>query len=307
MSENISGIVNIIKPAAMSSFFVVSLMKRLPGVKKAGHTGTLDPLATGLLCVCLGRATKIIPYLPEGTKEYIAEIKLGTGTNTLDREGEITARDKNWQNLTEKRLTKTLADFQGSIPQIPPLYSAVHHQGQRLYKLAREGKEVEVESRTVDIFELDILRMNLPYLQLRIVCSSGTYIRSLARDIGEQLGTAAHLSFLVRKSSGSFKLKEAHTLEEIGKMKPENKSEFVIPMDRPLPFSALWVTPRARKKAVNGSQLRKKDLGRQECSLQEGKKFLVYTPEDEFISVSEVRADEDGDLFIQPLRVFFEL
>ena len=306
MSPDKRGIINFLKPTGMSSFSAVSCVKRILAGVKAGHTGTLDPLAAGVLVICLGRGTKIIPYLPEGKKEYIAEIKLGITTDTLDREGEIRSRNCNWRQISRAQIEEIISDYRGRIEQIPPMFSAVHHQGQRLYELAREGKTVEREPREVEIYDIELMGFNLPVLRLRISCSRGTYIRSLARDLGEELGTGAHLSFLLRTRSGPFSLNEAHTCEEIINNVEDNQYHFLTPVDAPLPFKKLNVTDRARKKAVHGATLEQSDINNSEQDFQPGDKVRIYTPDEEFISISEIRQSDRGEPEFKPLRVFYE-
>ncbi|MFW5985220.1 MAG: tRNA pseudouridine(55) synthase TruB [Halanaerobiaceae bacterium] len=309
MSNDVHGIVNLIKPVGMTSFFAVRYLKRLLDCKKAGHTGTLDPLACGLLTICVGRGTKIIPYLPEEKKEYIAEVTLGVTTETLDREGKITGQSEAWRQVTEEDIEQVLQDYIGKIEQIPPMFSAVHHKGQRLYKLAREGKTVERESRKVEIFQLELLRVDLPVIQLRVVCSRGTYIRSLARDLGSDLGSGAHLSFLIRRRVGPFNLQEADTFEELEEKVTSGSTDVLIPVDYPLKYPRLAVDNKAHKKAIHGNILEMNNLHflEEEVDLQEGDRVRVYTPQEKFISVSEIKKTENGELVCQPLRVFIEL
>ena len=307
MSESVTGIVNLIKPSGMSSFFAVSVLRRVLDCKKAGHTGTLDPLAAGLLTICFGRATKVIPYLPEEKKEYLAEIKLGESTATLDREGEVTGKDESWKTLSRKKIAAVLDDFRGVSAQIPPMYSAVQQDGERLYRKARRGEQVEREPRSVEIFSLKPVEIRKPYLRLLISCSRGTYIRSLARDIGQKLGCGAHLSFLVRNSSGPFQLEKAFSFEEIEKMVKSGDRNFLLSPDQPLAYPQLTVRSKAHKKAVNGASLHSSDFEDFDDQLTTGYRVLVYTGEQEFVSISEIMHSEEGEIICKPLRVFYEL
>ena len=160
MSSN-KGIINLIKPVGITSFQAVKEVKKIINVKKAGHTGTLDLLATGVLPICFGRATKVIQYLNETKKEYIAEITIGKTTETLDREGKIVSKTNKWRSLTDIEIKEVVNSFIGEIKQIPPMYSAVHHNGKRLYKLARKGKEVKREPRNITVFYIEILKIDL--------------------------------------------------------------------------------------------------------------------------------------------------
>ena len=210
-----TGIVNINKPYGKSSHFVVAVIRRITGIKKVGHTGTLDPLATGVLPICIGReSTKLSQAIMDGTKRYKAVLKLGQTTTTQDSEGEITSERE--VNVTETDIKKAVSEFVGEISQIPPMYSAVKINGQKLYKLAREGKEIEREPRKITIYSIDVLGidLNANTVELDICCSKGTYIRTLCNDIGEKLGCGGFMASLVRTKSASFTLENSVTLEE---------------------------------------------------------------------------------------------
>ncbi len=215
------GVFNILKPPGMTSHDVVSVVRRATGVKRVGHTGTLDPLAAGVMVVCVGQATRLVETLQGGSKEYITEITFGFQTDTLDAEGEVIATgDASHINL--ENLRAALDNFRGEIEQIPPLYSAIKQDGRKLYELAREGvTDVEIPSRKVTISKLIVSKFVVQSISsaaramLHIECSGGTYIRSLVRDIGQALDCPATMSFLVRTRNGAFSLDEASTLEEI--------------------------------------------------------------------------------------------
>jgi len=296
------GIINVLKPPGMTSFDVVGYIKRVLQIKKVGHTGTLDPAAAGVLPVCLHRATKIIPYLPEEKKEYIARIKLGVKTDTLDADGEILARYNNWETLNHIKIKDVINNFQGEIQQKPPIYSAVKVNGKRLYNYARNDQEVEVEieDRTVNIYNIEVLNIDLPLIKIKVTCSKGTYIRSLARDIGSELNTFAHLKNLLRTASGPFKLDNTVTLEEINE---ENLENIMISIDKPFSFREMDVKDYAYKYAINGTKLQIKNFKKWPSNIKIGERLLIYC-KDQFISISEVKEDEDNNIYIQPLRVF---
>ncbi len=191
-------------------------------MRKIGHAGTLDPNASGVLLACLGKATKIVGFLTDYDKEYEAVIKLGVITDTYDRDGKIT-QTKDDLDISQEKLRKVVESFKGEIWQTPPLYSAVKYKGKKLYQYARAGREVERKKRKVFIKDILILEIGLPYLKLRINCSKGTYIRSLANDIGERLGCGAHLFSLCRTRQGPFELKDALSLQEIAKIGDQNR------------------------------------------------------------------------------------
>lgn len=299
MSDN-CGIINLIKPPGMTSFDVVSFVRRVLRIKKAGHTGTLDPAAAGVLPVCLGRATKIIPYIPEEEKEYIGELTLGLVTDTLDAEGTILKKNDDWKGFSKEEIREAFSFFRGEIEQIPPMYSALHHKGKRLYELAREGKKVEREPRRVEIKEINILGIELPRIRFQVTCSRGTYIRSLVSDIGTRLGCGAHLSFLIRTGSGPFKIAEGVTLEEL---KKEGEG-VLLPLDYPLDYPKLKVKDRAKKKALNGAYLNQNDLLPWPDSISPGDRVLIYDTRGSFISVDEVNYLTDKIIKCKPLRVF---
>ena len=208
------GIFNVNKPVGMSSHDVVQQVRRLTGVRKVGHTGTLDPLASGVLVVLVERrATRLARFLFGSDKAYRAVIRLGESTPTYDAEGKITQRRP--VNVDRADVEAALVDFGGEIEQVPPMYSALKKDGKPLYQLARQGKTVEREARRITIYRLDLSAWNPPEMTLEVACSAGTYIRSLAHDLGEALGCGAHLRSLVRTSSGPFSLETSVTLETL--------------------------------------------------------------------------------------------
>ncbi len=226
MATPLTGILNIDKPAGITSHDVINRVRRVAQMRRVGHAGTLDPLATGVLLVCLGRATRLVEYLTGQPKTYEAVIRMGQTTDTYDAEGTITAEHS--IAFTEADLAPALTQFRGEIEQVPPMYSAVKQDGQPLYKLARQGKEVARPSRRVTIYELGILDWQPPLLSLRITCSKGTYIRSLAHDLGEVLGCGGHIAALRRTAVGSFTLDTAVSLDDLT---PDNLGNYLLPMD----------------------------------------------------------------------------
>jgi len=211
---SIDGILNIDKPAGSTSLKIVNLVRRLSRQQRVGHAGTLDPNATGVLPICLGQATRIIPFLIDAPKTYCAEAELGISTATYDAEGEVTSRvDPSFVN--REQLEEVLSSFLGSILQTPPMYSAVKYQGKRLYDLARAGIEVERKKRRVHIFHLELLRWQPPFFTIEIECGKGTYIRSLVHDLGQSLGCGSHLRNLVRLRSGLFEIGDSLTIPQL--------------------------------------------------------------------------------------------
>ncbi|PLX82147.1 MAG: tRNA pseudouridine(55) synthase TruB [Desulfuromonas sp.] len=208
------GFLLIDKPAGMTSFDVVRRVRRATGCRKIGHGGTLDPMATGLLPLALGRGTRLLEYLSDGDKAYLATVMLGVTTDTLDAEGEVLER-KPVPCFDREQIESACEFFRGQIEQVPPMYSALKHQGQPLYKLARSGRSVERAARQVTIHRLEVDLLELPTLELSIACSKGTYIRTLAADLGDNLGTGAHLTALRRTEHGPFRIEAAIGLEDV--------------------------------------------------------------------------------------------
>ncbi len=214
--RDISGILLLDKPEGITSNAALQEVKRLFRARKAGHTGSLDPLATGLLPICLGGATRISAFLLDADKEYLVRVKLGEVTTTADAEGEV-IESHPADHLTREALEAVLPRFQGEIEQLPPMYSAVKHNGERLYKLAREGIEVERQPRVITIHELELLSFDNPEFEIRVHCSKGTYVRTLAEDIGKALGVGAHVVGLRRTRVGPYGEEGMVTLETLEK------------------------------------------------------------------------------------------
>ncbi|MCD6528442.1 tRNA pseudouridine(55) synthase TruB [bacterium] len=219
------GFILIDKPKNLTSHDVVDEMRRITGIKKIGHAGTLDPFATGLLILGIGRkATKKLYQFLKMEKEYIGKIKLGATSDTYDKEGKIEERKIN--QIPEKtKVEKVLKNFEGEILQIPPLYSAKKIKGKKLYQLARKKIPVKVEPKRVKIYKIKILNYKFPYLTIKVNCSAGTYIRTLAHDIGEELNCGAYLEELRRTKIGNFSIKEAKRLSDVNS---ENWKNFLI-------------------------------------------------------------------------------
>lgn len=209
----IHGFVVIDKPVGITSHDVVSKVRRIAGTRRVGHTGTLDPFATGVLPIAINDGTKVIPYLDEGIKCYDALLRLGVTTDTLDMTGAVLL-ENDPSAITKEQFSVVMQSFIGSINQIPPMFSAIKRDGQPLYKLARQGIEIEREPRPVQIYALELLTFALPLISLRVICSRGTYVRTLADDIGKTLGCGAALQELRRTASGLFTLVNAVTLEQ---------------------------------------------------------------------------------------------
>ena len=222
------GILNIDKPQWLSSHDVVARVRRICNMRRVGHAGTLDPLATGVLLVCVGRVTRLSEYLMGQQKTYTATVRLGQTTNTYDAEGAV-LEERPFAHINQSTIEQALEPFRGPIEQIPPIYSALKVNGQPMYKLARQGKDVERKPRPVTIYELELLDWTPPNLQLRVVCSTGTYIRSLAYDIGEILGCGGHITVLRRTAVGEFHISSSVSLAALS---PDNWQSFCLPGDQ---------------------------------------------------------------------------
>jgi len=207
-----NGMINIIKPPGMTSFDVVGFLRRTLNVKKAGHTGTLDPAACGVLPVCLGSATRAIEFLTDNDKKYRAELTLGIETDTQDSTGRVLSEKQ--VSLSDNHILDVVKSFVGKIEQVPPMYSAIKINGRKLYQLAREGVIVERKARTIQIHSIEVLQIRNNRVLFDVECSKGTYIRTLCADIGSKLGCGGHLSFLLRTKAGKFTLDTAVTLEK---------------------------------------------------------------------------------------------
>ena len=213
-SRPVAGVLNIDKPGGITSHDVVARVRKLSRQDKVGHTGTLDPMATGVLLVCLGQATRLIEYLMYSPKKYRATIRFGVTTDTLDADGMVVA-EHDASTLTDRYLREVLSTFRGEMQQVPPLFSALKKNGQPLYKRARAGQRIELDPRPVTIYNLTFVEWKPPDLTVDVACSPGTYIRALARDLGDAVGTGAHLIALVRTANGPWPLDEAVSLAQL--------------------------------------------------------------------------------------------
>lgn len=290
-----NGIININKPLGMTSHDVVSRLRRILGIKKIGHTGTLDPDASGVLPMCVGRATKTADMLTAQDKQYVAEVTLGSATTTLDASGEVTETAE--VNVTASDIERAVKDFVGEIEQIPPMYSAIKVDGKRLYQLAREGVEIERKPRRVTISSIEVLNIDLENkkFSMRVDCSKGTYIRTLCDDIGRALGCFAHMSALERTRSGRFDIAEAFTLSQVEEMKEAGNTSFLVPIDKVFEeLPKLILSDRKAALMCNGVKVRAQGI-------QNGEMYRVYDEGGRFLTISEA---ENGQLKI--LKTFYQ-
>lgn len=285
-----TGIILFDKPEGITSFGAVARVRRLCGEKKCGHSGTLDPMATGVLTILLGGTTRFCELLPSHDKSYAASFRLGTVTDTLDITG--TVLETNPVTSTEEEVIGAIKSFEGEISQLPPMYSAISVNGQRLYDLARQGIEVERQPRKVTIYSIDILSADASAgeYEISVSCSSGTYIRTLIDDIGRKLGCGAVLTKLRRTSANGFDVSQAVTLEELEAASEKGEVEsLLIPLEKALSeYPEVHVTEAQAKRFSNGGELA---LERLKCPRINGY-FRVYDPENKFLGLGEIAGGE---------------
>ncbi len=275
------GFLNIYKPKGKTSHDVVAILRRITKVKQIGHTGTLDPFAEGVLPICIGKATRLIEYLKDD-KAYVATVQFGSATDTYDLEGETTKTSDLILSLDE--IEAKLDDFRGEIEQTPPIYSAIKVNGKKLYEYARAGEQVEVKTRKVCISELKLLEYNQETrtLELYIACSKGTYIRSIANDLGEKLGCFGHLIKLVRVQAGDFVVEDAIKLEDL-QTKEDVEKQLIYPLDK-LDYQTYSLDEIEKEKISHGMQIFAKN------NLENG--IVILTDEDTLIAVAESNASK---------------
>lgn len=297
-----NGIINIHKEAGYTSHDVVAKMRGILRQKKIGHTGTLDPQATGVLPVCLGSGTKLCDMLTDRDKEYVAELLLGVTTDTQDTTGTILTQRP--VEASEEQVREAVLNFVGDCEQVPPMYSALKVDGKKLYELARAGKEVERRARPVVIHEIEILELNLPVVKMRVMCSKGTYIRTLCHDIGERLGCGGAMQGLVRTRVGGFALEDAVTLEELEKLRDEGRvEEILVAVDEPFAdCPALHVREEFRRLLENGNAIYPNQTA-------ENKRYApteqvrVYFMDETFAGIY---AFDEGQKRYKPVKMFLE-
>ena len=281
----IHGIINVYKEKGFTSHDVVAKLRGIVGQKKIGHTGTLDPDATGVLPVCLGKATKLCDLLTDKNKTYEAVLLLGKTTDKQDITGEV-LEEKSTEALTEEKVREAIEGFIGDYEQIPPMYSALKVNGKKLYELAREGKVIERKARPVKILDIQILEIDLPKVRMEVSCSKGTYIRTLCHDIGEKLGCGGCMESLIRTRVSTFRIEDAKTLDEIETLKQEGKlAELLVPIDAMFPFyPKITVKDDWKAFAKNGNPLDLKML-KEACGQDEETQVRLYDESGKFIAI----------------------
>jgi tRNA pseudouridine55 synthase len=279
----INGVLLLDKPLGFSSNQALQKVKWLYQAAKAGHTGSLDPLATGLLPICLGEATKFSHFLLDADKSYRALIKLGTTTSTADAEGEVLTRSE--VKVDRVQLDLALKRFVGDIVQVPPMYSALKHQGKALYEYARAGVDIERKAREVTIHQIELERFDVDLLQVVVACSKGTYIRTLAEDIGNALGCGAHLAGLRRLATAQLKLEDAVTIEQLEAMSLEERDQALLPVD-----TTITDLPQVKVDDESAYYLKRGQYVWKSGFRQEGA-FRIYAESGEFLGIGEQTAE----------------
>ncbi len=295
------GVLNIIKPPHMTSHDVVAIARRSLGTKKIGHTGTLDPMAAGVLPICVGRATKIVELIQKDKKTYRCEITLGAVTDTQDVWGEI-LEEKPTGSITEEMIRDAVSNFIGDIEQIPPMFSALKVDGKKLYELAREGKTVERQARIRTIYNIDIIRVIGNKVWVDVQCSKGTYIRTLCHDIGQILGCGAHMSFLLRTATGIFNLDNGIDIETLQSMKenPSALNDHMITVDQALKELPEGRVPKSLESMLkNGVRINLAEFCN-ESELRVDQLYRIYVDSD-FLGVARCRNVEVPEVKMEKL------
>ena len=305
MSGTISGVLNIYKEAHWTSFDVVAKIRGICHVRKIGHAGTLDPAAEGVLPVCVGKATRIVDLLSGEIKTYCAQMKLGEETDTLDQTGTVVRRADPavLDRLTEGQVREVIDSFVGGYDQVPPMYSARHVQGKRLYELAREGKSVERAAVPVRIDRIVIDEISIPNIALTVTCGRGTYIRSLCADIGEKLGCGGVMTHLVRTRVGPFEISDALTIGQVQERLAEKSfGDLLMPVDQVFAERpAVTVASSCEKLAYNGNKIPLTGFQADDLPAED---FRLYDSHGRFIGIFRI---EGNGQTVKPVKMFFDL
>lgn len=278
------GIINVYKEKGYTSFDVVAILRRILKIRKIGHTGTLDPEAEGVLPVCIGKATKTVEFLTDKTKLYAASFELGITTDTQDNTGNVISVSSVCAN--EEDIIRAVKGFIGTYSQIPPMYSAVKVNGRKLYELAREGKTVERKPREVNIYSIDDITVTNRKVFMRVLCSKGTYIRTLCHDIGERLGCGAHMTSLIREKSGTFEINQSLRLTKIEELNNNNElDKYILPIDEIyFEYEKVIIDPKYDKALYNGNLL-KEDYLLYKALLKRESNYRIYDYSHRFIGI----------------------
>ncbi|MBR4284120.1 MAG: tRNA pseudouridine(55) synthase TruB [Anaerotignum sp.] len=300
------GIFNIYKEKGFTSHDVVAIVRRTIHMKKVGHTGTLDPDAEGVLPVCVGKATKLSDVIMDGRKSYRAMLRLGMTTTTEDASGEVLETKE--VDFNEDRIREVVASFIGKLEQVPPMYSAVKVNGKKLYELAREGKEIERKSRTIEVYDIRIRQFLPPdRVEIDVDCSKGTYIRTLCSDIGKALGCGGHMAELLRTRTGAFSLENAIKLDELQALAEQEKVETVLlTMEEALEdFPVVKVSEKSQKFLYNGGKIQERFLTEKPAVLTEGEIVATYDYENNLVGLYEIKKENENFL-IKPYKMLIK-
>lgn len=299
----IHGVVNIKKEKGFTSHDVVAKLRGIVGQKKIGHTGTLDPDATGVLPVCLGKATKLCDMLTDKSKTYETVFVLGKMTDTQDISGTV-LEEKDWNHVDDEMVSQCIMSFVGEYDQVPPMYSALKVNGKKLYELARQGIEVERKARPVEIHEIEILEIFLPYIRMRVSCSKGTYIRTLCHDIGQKLGCGACMTELVRTQVSRFRLENSFTLDEVRERKEAGTlEEILVPIDAMFDlYESVTLLAEFASFAYNGNLFKAKHL-KETIALEDQKQVRVYDEQGDFIAIYKYQKE---DKMFHIVKMFYQ-
>lgn len=298
-NNNLNGIINIYKEKNYTSHDVVNIVRKTLNKVKTGHTGTLDPQAEGVLPICIGKATKIADYIASDIKEYIAEIKFGITTSTQDSTGDII--EKKDVLCSNEEILNAVLSFKGEYMQTPPMYSALKVNGKKLYEIAREGKIIERKKRLINIYNIELLNfIQTDKALIKVLCSKGTYIRTLCNDIGEKLNCGAHMSSLIRTRAGNFYIKDSIKLDEFKKLVQDGEtSQYLQPIDRVLhDYKKIIVNKNMNKLLYNGNKINLNDIFGNDIKLNDDENILVYDCENNIIGIYKV-----SDKYIKPLTM----
>ena len=282
-----AGILVVNKSKDMTSHDVVSILRRKLKIKRIGHTGTLDPMATGVLPICIGNATRISEYIMEQGKSYIASLKFGYSTTTYDSTGDVVDKSDK-VSFTDSEILEVIDKYIGNIKQTPPIYSAIKVDGKKLYEYAREGKSVEIKSRNVDIYDIKLLENSGENIKIYVKCSKGTYIRSLIHDIGISLGTFAHMTDLIRTSVGKFDIEDSYDIDSIDNMSIDEISQALISIEDSLyNLDKINIKEDIKQRLINGQRINVKTLNINFDDLSEDTDISVYA-QNEFIGIGKI-------------------
>lgn len=299
-----NGFININKPVGITSHDVVSIIRKRIGQKKVGHTGTLDPGASGVLVICLGKATKVFDLIVNFEKEYKAVLKLGVTTDTQDGYGNIISNNK--VEVNDKDIYKSIRKFMGSIEQIPPMYSAIKVNGKKLYDYARRGINIERKKRKIQIHNIDINKIDLKnnLVEIIVTCSKGTYIRTLCNDIGQVLGCGAYMYSLQRTRNGIFTIEDSYSLDNT-EIELEN---VILPIDTIFQnLKYIIVNNEGQRRIINGGILTKKMIEYCEEDLKFERKYRIYDKDNNFLAIYKAIEDKYGNHYLKIVKSFVEV